>query len=170
MSFSKGQIAPISAGIVTIIKLVDPSTASGKSGATIKIKHPFDVWILNDIIALVAGNWLKFLVWLTEVQPLKFHIILWINSNIFLEKEHRLLPKQTMVPTIGTELRGSWPVWISICRPHRTRKKVLLLYKAYKWSVKPRHVRGLSYSILLPVHKLSIISMANHFKWSTTTK
>jgi len=43
MTFLKGQIAPISAGIVTIIKPVDPSTASGKSGATIKIKHPFDV-------------------------------------------------------------------------------------------------------------------------------
>ena len=148
MSFLKGQIAPISAGIVIIIKLVDPSTASGKSGATIKIKHPFDVWILNDIIyklsratnvglipllfsinynmnrgnntgiipalvARVSGKLTEVLaarLWLTEVQPLKFYIILWINSNIFLEKEHRLLPKQTMVPTIGTELRGSWPV------------------------------------------------------------
>jgi len=43
MSFLNGQIAPISAGIVTIIKPVDPSTASGKRGATIKIKHPLDV-------------------------------------------------------------------------------------------------------------------------------
>ena len=44
MSFLKGQIPPISAGIVTIISPTDPSTASGKIGATMKIKHPFRVW------------------------------------------------------------------------------------------------------------------------------
>ena len=43
MSFLKGQIPPISAGIVTIISPTDPSTASGKIGATMKIKHPFRV-------------------------------------------------------------------------------------------------------------------------------
>ena len=43
ISFLKGQIAPISAGIVTIISPVDPSTASGKIGATMKMKHPLQV-------------------------------------------------------------------------------------------------------------------------------
>ena len=44
ISFLKGQIAPISAGIVTIISPVDPSTASGKIGAMMKMKHPLQVW------------------------------------------------------------------------------------------------------------------------------